>query len=307
MEMKNAQVDRIAKKAGRLLDLKIKRAIRETMPTAPAAQTPVDPAKPSTGVSVSSPKLPAIGSRVLPAWIPANYALPRGKKHLADCIDACAAAGCSFGFECAAWEKTAIFFDSVRFKMALESIEFCARRCRERGIYFIPSMLNNNSHIRKYGALTPYKFSTVWPQALQLLDLFKRIGPAGMLIQPCAETQTADGVKWEKECAKQLRGFDLIYNGKGGRPSKPEYGWKYFSNHPTKTTAKVPRGCLAISDCGSIILQLHSGYNGPAKPSLQSWAAAMKKAGALLVGDYAFEYAGKPDVQALRYLVAGLK
>lgn len=261
-------------------------------------------ANPSQTGGGSNSSLPAIVSKFLVFWIPANCWAQNGEKRLLEYVDACGAAGVNFGMEMAqvraeepAFTSEANLAESIRlWRVALD-------RCRKWNIWCLTSVLNNNSHIQKYDTVQTYTFTKVWDKALRLLAAVKDAGPANQIVQPCAETQTADGKKWEDECVKQLSGFEIAYNGSGGRPKTKPAKFTRIAYHPQKTSEKVPAGSLAVSDCGSIILQLHSGYAGAAKPdTLKAWVQHCRDCGAIAAGDYAFKYDGEPDVAAIKAL-----
>ena len=244
--------------------------------------------------------LPALGSKFLVFWMPVNYWASRGEAAMLADIDACAARGVGYGIEMAGWADSNPFGDDAKVAETIRLYKLAVKRCRERNIWMMTSILNNNCHLSKYGN-KGYTITSVWPKALQFLAAVKEMGPANQIVQPLAETQTADGKKWEAEAVKQLVGFELAYNGNGGRPASKAAGFTRLAYHPTKTSEKVPAGSLAVSDCGSIILQLHGTYDGRAKAdSLKAWARKCHADGAILAADYAFKYAGAPDTEAIK-------
>lgn len=251
---------------------------------------------------------PPSQANVVGVWIRANYWASQGEKKMLADIDACAENGVSYGCEMAGWAETGILKDQTKFNEAMRLYKLAVKRCRKRGIFMVNSIANNNCHLKKHGnGPYAYTLTSVWPKLVEMVEVVKDLGPENQLIQPLAETQTSDGVKFEKLCAEKLSGFNLIYNGNGGRPSKGAYGWKYVAWHPENTGKKIPAGFMAISDCGSTILQLHGTYDGKANGNLKTWAAKCKNDGAILVGDYAFRYSGETDRQAMKYLKDGLR
>lgn len=239
-------------------------------------------------------------------WIPANYWSCQGEKRLLEYIDACAAEGVNIGIEMAGWAGSSVFQSEERLAETMRLYEVAVKRCRQRGIWMFNSILNNNSHLTKYGN-KGYTFTSVWPQALRLLDCVKRLGPANQMIQPCAETQTADGRKWEQTVLKALPGWALVYNGSGGHPTSSG-GWPFFATHPCDLNGPVVRGSLDVDDCGKAILQAQEGYAGKSRPAVVSARARKARAaGAVGYGRYAFKYEGPADKGAIRALKEGAK
>ena len=281
----------------------VKERIKRHMAETANGGTPEQPS-PEAGIAPTSAKaLPAIGSKFLVFWMPVNNWSNQGDARLLAYIDECAKYGVHFGIEMAGWADTSCLQDPAKLKETIRLYKVALARCRANGQWMLNSILNNNSHINKHGNSKPYTFTSVWPAALQLLDCVKQLGPANQIIQPAAELQTPDGIRWHNEVVKALPGFHTCYNGSGGRPGKAELGSKWFAHHPQKTSAKVPRGCLAVSDCGTIILQLQDGYAGKGKPTaVYNWALFCAGCGSIAAGEYAFKYAGPPDTMAIRAL-----
>ena len=262
------------------------------------APGPVDPAE-TNAVPVPEPAAaPVLGKKFEVIWIPANFWGSQGEARMLEYIDACAEEGCHIGIEMAGWgDGSNVFVDDKTLNECIRLYKVAVLRCRVRGIFMFNSILNNNSHINKWGNKHPYTFTSVWPKALKLLACVKDLGPANQYIQPCAETQTSDGKQWEQTVRQALPGWDLVYGGEGGHATKPGSGFKFFANHPCDKGTKVPKGCLAVSDCGTIIQQLHAGISGPAhKDTLHKWIEFTKSCGAIAAGDYAFKYVGPADV-----------
>lgn len=287
---------------------KIKKAWYEANPDGPTTpEIPGDdiaiPDNPQDDPQPNS-ALPALGSKFLVFWIPANYWATRGEQAMRDDIAACVAQGVGYGMEMAGWADSNVFTSDARLAETIRLYKLAVTLCREGNIWIMPGILNGNCHLNKYGS-KGYTITSVWPKALQLLAAVKEMGPANQIVQPLAETQTDDGVTWEKECVKQLAGFELAYNGNAGRPTSKAAGFTRLAYHPTKTSEKVPAGSLAVSDCGSIILQLHGTYDGKAKAdSLKAWARKCHADGAILAADYAFKYNGPADTEAIKAIAA---
>ena len=163
--------------------------------------------------------------------------------------------------------------------------------CRKNGKWLFVSVVNDNMGSGKYGD-PGIKLSQVMPQAQQLCQIVKKYGKANVIVQPVAETQTSAGAQFEQYCLQQLGGFIMVYNG-SSRPGRIPAGFQYRAWHPFKITENPPKDTFVISDTGSIILQLGTGYDGPAHPDiLEYWARRMRQLGCPVVGYYAFKFNG---------------
>lgn len=205
----------------------------------------------------------------------------------------------------------------------IKNIETCykelVKRTRAAGMWLFVSIVNDNIGSGKYGQTGP-KLDKVMNQAKKLVAIIKKYGSTGVLVQPVAETQTAAGRSFDNYCKTQLKGFNLVYNGSGGRPSNLG-GMKFRAYHPASIETKVPKDAFAISDHGKIIRELSVKSGDPKKydysilkksdtwPSspvnkskLEAWAKNIfTKCGCRVLGIYAFQRIAH-DGSTIKYL-----
>lgn len=117
--------------------------------------------------------------------------------------------------------------------------------CRARNLVLFVSLVNDWINPAKYGA------------ADTLLATVLRAGPAGVIVQPVAETHTAKGSAFESKAftALEAAGFKTCYNGNGGRPSRRPSGYEYAAWHSggANDASTAPAGYLEITDHGEKI------------------------------------------------------
>ena len=177
------------------------------------------------------------------------------------------------------------------------------KECRARRLWLFVSIINDNMGQGKYGDKNP-KLEKVYPIALKLLEMVKKHGKKGVYVQAVAETQTSSGAKFEKDAIARLNGFNLVYNGSYGSPSKPIPGMANYAVHPAKIGQKNPSNAFVVSDHGLIIRELNRGGSLVAKGEpgkVSTWANSVKKAGCPVCAYYAFLYE-KLDKETIQVL-----
>ena len=217
-------------------------------------------------------------------------------------VDECAEAGVSgIHIELAGWARSGMWTDKWLADTAKAYRRLLAR-CRRRGLWLFVSIANDNMGSRKYGD-PGIRMAVVYDKVLKLVQLVRDEGPDNVIVQPVGETQTPAGVKLEQDCILMLYPeFKLVYNGGMGRPSTLPAGFKFRAWHPFKVGDKPPADAIAVSDTGSIIMQLGVGLNGPAHPdTLEAWARHIRACGCPVACYYAFlhDQLDKPAIKAL--------
>lgn len=168
------------------------------------------------------------------------------------------------------------------------------RECRARKLWLFVSVVNDNMGQGKHGDKNP-KLEKVYQTALKLLDVVKRHGSKGVYVQPVAETQTKSGEKYEQEAIRKLSGFNLVYNGNYGSPSKPISGMGDYAVHPARIDEKNPKSAFVVSDHSNTIREMNRGGSLEAKgdpAKVSKWAANVKKTGCPVCAYYGFLYEG---------------
>lgn len=194
----------------------------------------------------------------------------------------------------------------------IKHIEKCYRHlvknCRKRNLWLFVSVINDNMGQGKYGDTGP-KLEPVYDSALQFIEIIKKQGSKGVIIQPVAETQTSAGRRFEEDCRRELEGFTLVYNGDGGRPKQTPSGYDFRAIHPPHIVSSVANDALVISDHGLIIreLSIDKGLESKGDPKkIADWVKRLKNQGIAVVGYYAFKYPDF-DPDAIRALGDALK
>ena len=147
------------------------------------------------------------------------------------------------------WNDKWISEISSMYKWLLEE-------CRKRKIWLFVSIINDNMGKGKYGDTGP-TLAKVYDYAIKLVKTVKTNGNKGVYVQPVAETQTTAGKKFEQYCISELQGFNLVYNGNGGYPTKPIAGMQHYAVHPSKISIQNPSDAFVVSDHGLIIRELN--------------------------------------------------
>lgn len=214
-----------------------------------------------------------------------------GKKAVEKDVAACAKAGVAgYMIEMAGWARPDAWTEEW-LKQIEKAYLHLLRECRRRGLWLFVSVVNDNMGSGKYGD-KKIPLSAVVAQARRLAEIVKEGGRDNVIVQPVAETQTSAGRQFESWCVAFLGGFPLVYNG-GSRPAGIPGGFQFRAWHPFKTSDGIPSDALAVSDTGSIIMQLGAGLDGPARPdTLEAWARRCRGMGCPVAGYYAFQFAG---------------
>ena len=186
-------------------------------------------------------------------------------------------------------------------------IEKCYRHllksCRRRKLWLFVSIVNDNMGKGKYGDKGP-KLEAVYDSATQLIEIIKKYGSKGVIVQPVAETQTSAGRRFEEDCKRELEEFTLVYNGNGGHPKSTPDGYNFRATHPSHIVSKVANDELVISDHGVIIreLSIDGGLESKGDPAkIKTWVEQLRNQGIAVVGYYAFKYSDF-DPDAIRAL-----
>ncbi len=240
------------------------------------------------------------------AWYGRVNAWAQDSKALKKDVEACANAGVTgYMIEMMGWARYDAWTPKW-LKETEEAYELLVKLCRRHGLWLFVSIVNDNMGSRKYGD-PGIKLSSVYDKALDLARIVRDNGRDNVIVQPVAETTTDAGRKFEQDCVGILGGkFPLVYNG-GSRPGGIPGGWQFRAWHPFKVKDKVPADALAISDTGSIIMQLGVGLDGPAHPfALEDWARRIRAQGCPVAGYYAFKRAGH-DAAAIKALGRAIK
>ena len=252
-------------------------------------------------VSLRTRQPPEIKQGGFQVWYGLVNAWAMVPKTMDKVVDECAEAGVSgIHIELAGWSRSDMWSD----KWIADTSQAYRRllaRCRRRGLWLFVGVANDNMGSRKYGD-PGIRMTDVYHQVLKLVHLVRDEGPDNVIVQPVGETQTPAGVKLEQDCILLLPEFPLVYNGGVGRPGNIPAGFKYRAWHPLKVTDEVPSDAIAVSDTGSIILQLGVGLTGPAHPdTLEAWARHIRACGCPVACYYAFlhDQLDKPAIQAL--------
>ena len=162
--------------------------------------------------------------------------------------------------------------------------------CRRQGIWLFVSVVNDNMGLHKYGDEGP-RLQAVYPQALQLVEIIRREGPEGVVVQPVAETQTEAGASLESHCVSALKDFLLVYNGQGGSPRTVPPGFHFRAVHPAQLATPVPPDAFVVSDHGLLIRELTAdgSLDAPGHPQkLPQWILRHWETGVPVIGYYAF-------------------
>lgn len=253
--MKNKQIERIASKASRLVDLKIARAVREqTGQKSPAA----------VAAAATSPQAASV--KPLKAYCTPADGKPHRGYGVANkwpSIDpvAHAAALVANGFEidlieAVSWPPTsaignvASIFAPLKAKIAAN---------RKKKILTILCVANDNHGKRKYGS-TLGPLDGFRPELAKLVRFIETIGPEGIVLQPATECQTTGGVWLEKLCrqvCKPSAGWAYAWNPSAVKKCPGTF--KYLIVHPGKTSiTKVPSRFI-VTDHGLLIAAISDG------------------------------------------------
>lgn len=189
-----------------------------------------------------------------------------------------------------------------------KSYRHLIKNCRRRKLWLFVSVVNDNMGKGKYGDKGP-KLEAVYDSATQLIEIIKKYGSKGVIVQPVAETQTSAGRRFEEDCRRELEGFTLVYNGNGGHPKQTPSGYDFRATHPSHIVSSVENDALVISDHGVIIreLSIDGGLESKGDPrKIAEWVNRLKNQGIAVVGYYAFKYPDF-DPNAIRALGDALK
>ena len=175
--------------------------------------------------------------------------------------------------------------------------------CRANGMWVFYSAFNDNQGSGKDGDpgvdLEHSQEMVAWAKGV-----LKAHGPANVLLQAVAETQTTYGKQLEASMAKEFKslGWVLVYN-RGSRPTGPPSPFDWAAYHPFKLNDLAEPGVMVVSDTGTIIQSLCNGLEGAGKPDVaKAWAKQFVDQGNPLVGFYHFKWAGPSDVATIKAL-----
>ena len=231
-----------------------------------------------------------------------------GEDELRKDIAVCKECRVGYHIEMAGWRSGETAFDGEeKLSAAIDMYRKVLSWCRKAKIPLFTSITNRNVEITKYSNIGR-PFASIVPAAKRLAQAVFDEGPEWQLVQPVAEPNSGNKPveDFEKWCGTLFAGWKIVYNGNGGRPSKPAYGWSDFGYHPNKGSDSVPVGCLAVSDTGSIIRESTTDgqLDGPGNPSwISSWFAKCKASKAKGAAYYAFTRV-KHDPAAIRACAA---
>ena len=203
--------------------------------------------------------------------------------------------------ECEAWSEEWIALIESHYRHLVKN-------CRRRKLWLFVSVVNDNMGKGKYGDTGP-KLEVVYDSATKLIEIIKKYGSKGVIVQPVAETQTSAGRRFEEDCKRELEGFTLVYNGNGGHPKQAPAGYDFRATHPSHIVSSVENDALVISDHGVIIreLSIDGGLESKGDPrKIAEWVNRLKNQGIAVVGYYAFKYPDF-DPNAIRALGDALK
>ena len=280
----NERLNRIAGKAKKLVELKIELASKK------AAKTEVAEA---LDMSVRCGELAELGTGCIPFYGRVNAWSEGGRDNLNSDIASCSRERVNMLIELAGWSGGAIYDNEGVLSQTLIDYSHLLAACRNAGLWLHVSLCNWNITKSKYGN-KERSFKSTLDVNWKLVEAIKAAGPDNQIIQPVAETGIDDDVakNFELAAGASLAGFRLCFNGDGGNPAKSENGWPYFAQHPSGSTKAVAKGCMAISDHGTLIRQLAAdgALDGPGDPAkILQWFKHVKGCGAILAGYYAFQ------------------
>jgi len=175
---------------------------------------------------------------------------------------------------------------------------------------FFPSLVNGNSHLRKYSNNRPYTIAQILHELQAIVRGLRDIkgAQACCIVQPVGESQTADAEAFEAFCVRELPGWALVSNGAGGRPPAREPWARWRAWHPTTMGQTVPRDALAVSDTGSILRELSGTANAEAHhystDYVRAWLKHVKACGCPAAVVYGFRWPSldRNSLKALRSL-----
>ena len=231
-----------------------------------------------------------------------------GEDELRKDIAVCKECRVGYHIEMAGWRSGETAFDGEeKLSAVIAMYRKLLSWCREAKIPLFTSITNRNVEITKYSNVGR-PFASIVPAAKRLAQAVFDEGPEWQFVQPVAETNNGNKPveDFEKWCGTLFAGWPLVYNGNGGRPLKPAYGWSDFGYHPNKGSDSVPAGCIAVTDTGSIIRESTTDgqLDGPGNPSwISSWFAKCKASKAKGAAYYAFTRV-KHDPAAIRACAA---
>ena len=133
-------------------------------------------------------------------------------------------------------------------------------------------------------------------------ERFKDVSEANSVLSDAAKRKEYDEVRKLYASGAYRGGFGGPGGFGGGRPGGVPGGFAYRAWHPFKISDKIPGDAIAVSDTGSIIVQLGVGLDGPAKPDvLEGWAKHVRAQGCPVCCYYAFKFDGhdKAGIEAL--------
>jgi hypothetical protein len=128
------------------------------------------------------------------------------------------------------------------------------KECRKRNLTLIVSIVNDNMHIRKWGQSGQDDLAH-WPgECERAAQIVMEAGPANVMVQPVAETQTSQGRAYERRwlAAFNAAGFRTVYNG-GSRPSSNGGAWTRAYHSCKLSDLGNGANILLIPDCGTAI------------------------------------------------------
>ena len=282
----NERLKRIGGKAKKLAELKIELEAKKAAKKIASALGKID-------LSVETGEIAALGTGCLPFYGRVNTWSEAGREELNRDIALCSCRRVNYLIELAGWSGGAIYDSPEVLSRTLADYSHLLAACRKAGLLLHVSLCNWNITQSKYGN-KGRSFKSTLDVNWKLVEAIKAAGPDNQIIQPVAETGKEDDVarNFEKAVGTSLAGFRLCYNGDGGSPSKSAHGWPYFAQHPSGSTKAVAKGCMAISDHGTLIRQLAAdgALDGPGDPAkILQWFKHVKGCGAILAGYYAFQ------------------
>lgn len=128
------------------------------------------------------------------------------------------------------------------------------KECRKRNLTLFVSIVNDNMHIKKWGQSGVHDISHFPQECERAAQIVLEAGPANVIVQPVAETQTSRGRDYETRWLKTFNqaGFKTCYN-RGSRPTSNGGAWTRAYHSCKLSDLGNGSNILLIPDCGTAI------------------------------------------------------